>query len=320
MRTALLGTAGALLILTGGASAAQRAPSNQIAYIGKYQGTPALYLANADGSERTLLVRGVSDHTSFSWSPDGNRLAVTRGGGAKKEIWLVNTDGSGLTRLTHSAGKGKPTDFDFSEDPSWSPSGTQIAFDGQRGVSLTQSIYAIGVGGSGERRLTQRARPIFFPAYAPDGHILFEEWQGHWSPPDPSGVTEWEHNGRIDLYTMNADGSGKRRIARIRNEFNHCACAVWSPDGTQIAYEAAESGGKPDIWVMNSDGTGRTQLTHSPARDENPDWSPDGTRIAFYSERTGNAQIWVINADGSGEQRITHDPWYDQAVRWRPTS
>src|SRR5205807_4037283 len=98
------------------------------------------------------------------------------------------------------------------------------------------------------------------------------------------------------------------------------ACAVWSPDETQIAYEAAESGGKPDIWVMNADGTGRIQLTQSPARDENPDWSPDGTRIAFYSERTGNAQIWVINADGSGEQRITHDPWYDQAVRWRPTS
>jgi hypothetical protein len=26
--------------------------------------------------------------------------------------------------------------------------------------------------------MTQRARPISFPAYAPDGRILFEEWQG----------------------------------------------------------------------------------------------------------------------------------------------
>jgi TolB protein len=323
LRAALLATAYALLI--GGASAAERDASGQIAYIGKFQGSPAIYLANADGSGRTLLVRGITDATEFSWSPDGNRLAVTRGGGSHREIWLVNADGGGLVRLTHSAGKRRHTDFDYSQNPSWSPDGDQVSYDGQRGVSpngnvTPQSIYVIGVDGSGEQQLTRRARPVSFPAYAPDGRILFEESQGRWSAPDPSGITDWEHNGRIDLYTMNADGSGKRRIARIRNEFEHCACAAWSPDGTQITYEAAEAGGKPDIWVMNADGSGRRQLTHHPARDENPDWSPDGSQIAFYSERTGNGQIWIVNADGTGEHRITHDPWYDEVVRWRPTS
>jgi Tol biopolymer transport system component len=316
----VLGAVVAIFLLIGGASAAQPSAPGQIAYIGKYQGTPAIYLANADGSNRTLVARGVTDHTTFSWSPDGDRLAFTRGGGRSQEIWLVNADGSGLTQLTHSASKRKRTDFDWSEDPSWSSDGLRIAFDGQRNISasLGGQIYVIRTNGAGERRVTQRPGPTFFPAWAPDGRVLFEEWLGHWGQPDPKGIAQWVHNGRIDLYTMNADGSGRRRIARIRNEVDHCACSGWSPDGTKITYEAAEAGGKPDIWVMNADGTGRTQLTHHPSRDENPDWSPDGSQIAFYSERTGNGQIWVVNADGSGERRVTRDPWYDQAVRWRP--
>jgi TolB protein len=141
-RSAVLGATVGLFLLIEGASAAQPSASGQIAYIGKYQGAPEIYLANADGSERTLVARGVSDHSTFSWSPDGNRLAFTRGGGSKREIWLVNADGSGLTQLTHSAGKRRPTDFDYSENPNWSPDGTRIVFDGQRGGSSAQQVYA----------------------------------------------------------------------------------------------------------------------------------------------------------------------------------
>jgi Tol biopolymer transport system component len=224
--------------------------------------------------------------------------------------------------LTHSAGTRKHNDFDYSQDPSWSPDGTRIAFDGQRDNSAGNGnqVFVIRVDGSGERQITSASTPEWFPAWSPDGKILFEHPLGRWSAPDPQGIQQFRDNGRIDLFIVNANGGGRQRIARLRTELGHCACAAWSADGTMIAYEAAEAGGKPDIWTMNADGTGRVQLTHHPARDENPDWSPDGTQIAFYSERTGNAQIYVVNADGTEEHRVTHDPWYDQAVRWRPAS
>ena len=308
--------------MVAGASAARSAEPGQFAYVGKYQGTPALYLANADGSSRTLIARGVSDHTTFSWSPDGRRLAFTRGGGSSLEIWVVNADGTGLKQVTRSAGKRRRTDFDFSENPSWSPDGRWLAFDGERRFSAGNGnqVFVIHPDGTGERQLTHAQVPEWVPAWAPDGRILFEHWLGRWSAPDPQGNQVFRHDGRIDLFTINAQGGDRHRIARVRSEFDHCACAAWSPDGTQIVYEAAEAGGKPDIWVMDADGTARMQLTDHPARDENPDWSPDGTQIAFYSERTGNAQIWVIDAGGnSPERRVTHDPWYDQAVRWRPS-
>jgi Tol biopolymer transport system component len=230
-------------------------------------------------------------------------------------LYVANADGSGLAPLT------RISPFEPSADPSWSPDGKWIAFDGERYKQKGDGsqTFLIRVDGTGERQLTKAPTPEWLPAWSPDGRrILFEHPLGKWGKPDKKGFVYFEGDGRIDLYTIKPDGSGRHKIARVRNERDHCACADWSPDGTKIAYEAAGANGKSDIFVMNADGTGRTQLTTHPGRDENPDWSPDGTQIAFYSERTGNGQIYVMNADGTNQHRVTHDPWYDQAVRWQP--
>ena len=78
----------------------------------------------------------------------------------------------------------------------------------------------------------------------------------------------------IALYVMNADGSGKRRLAR--DAFTGSA---WSPDGQKIAFE----------------------------RDHHRKFVPGA-----YTPADSNIEIYVINADGSGERRLTRNPAVDQ--------
>jgi Tol biopolymer transport system component len=310
---------------------AATADVTELAYIGKVPELhqPGLYLINSDGTNRTLITpRGsVSRHSTFSWSPNGSQIAFSGFIGHNEEaqeIFIINADGSDLRQLTHSSGKRKRTSWDWSGDPTWSPDGELIAFSGSRDCDPAwcdrEQIFVIHVDGTGERHVTSTSAPNGFPAWSPDGSkILFERYGGKWGPPDSTGTVYWVDNAHMVLYTITPAGRGKQKVAEIRNELDHCACPAWSPDGSQIVYEASGTKGKSDIYVMKADGSDRKRLTRHQARDENPDWSPDGTQIAFYSERTGDAEIFLMNTDGTNQQRITHDPWYDQAVRWRPT-
>jgi hypothetical protein len=60
-----------------------------------------------------------------AWSPDGTRIAFMGGTSASEyDIWVVDTDGSNVTRLTDSPG---PDGW-----PAWSPDGTRVAFSSVR--------------------------------------------------------------------------------------------------------------------------------------------------------------------------------------------
>ena len=106
---------------------------------------------------------------------------------------------------------------------------------------------------------------------------------------------------RVDIYVMNADGSGTRRLT---HNARYNAEPAWSPDGRKIAFRSTRNGNR-DIYVMNADGSGKRNLTRNPAQDGSPSWSPDGRRIAFISDRDGRLEAHVMNADGSGQRSLT---------------
>jgi hypothetical protein len=86
---------------------------------------------------------------------------------------------------------------------------------------------------------------------------------------------------------------------------------AWSPDGSQIAFDA-EFHGSDQIWVVNADGSDLHQVTNmfpmnGDAINDSPAWSPDGTQIAYncWDGRQFH-ELCLINADGSHPQKLTN--------------
>ena len=138
--------------------------------------------------------------------------------------------------------------------------------------------------------------------------------------PSPSGSFL-----ETELYVMNADGSGKRRL--VRSPSGRALSPLWSPDGRKLAFEKTlgPSVGQcavcnDEIFVMNADGSGQRNLTSNVGYDGVPAWSPDGQTIAFASARDKSSvpTLAVMNADGSGRRSVLQDEAGAWAPAWSP--
>src|SRR5213592_81348 len=131
-------------ILNDGFPGAWSPDGNRIALGGSAgTGIEGIYVVNVDGSG---LVRVLGPDFITDWSPDGRQLMIVSGRDGDLELYATPLDGSPVTKLTDNTA-------DDGAGTGWSPDGSRIAFNSNRG-GAGQDVYVMNADGSDVTQLT----------------------------------------------------------------------------------------------------------------------------------------------------------------------
>jgi TolB protein len=244
-----------------------------------------IYVANADGTERTQLTFGPNADDHATWSPDGTMLAYEseQAGDLSTALIVIGADGlHPVTVRDHLAQAGNIT---------WSPDSRRLAVSARIVGEATFHIY---VGEADGSAVIQLGGPDLFgvePRWSQDGtRIAFRHVAPCCGgPPDA-------------LWLVGSDGSNPHPLSTRTASGVALWHTAWSPDGKRLAFVSDGNGGAQDVFVINADGTGERNISDSPDIEYWPSWSPDGTRIAFprmSNELGGGGTMVVVDPDGS---------------------
>jgi Tol biopolymer transport system component len=190
---------------------------------------PQIYLRAADGSVRRLTSGMDAAHPQLT--PDGQAVVFDAagsagpGGGTQRDLWLVRTDGTGLTRLTDTSAN--------EEDPTVSPDGQRIAYADDSDPLAGRQIYVRALSGGTATRLTDPA----------DGTAS----EPAWNPVDDDVNRDWI----VYTATTTVDGQSVPRL-RITNGTAdepllggaqatwRAHGAAWLPDGDGVLFLSPE--------------------------------------------------------------------------------
>ena len=266
------------------------------------EGCDQIWSMNLDGSDRRLVSTGAGRTTCSYYYPSGRHILYSSTHHydeacpappdyslgyvwpihASFDVFVVDTATGVLQQLTH--------EFGYDAEATLSPRGDRVVFTSMRDGDL--ELYTMAPDGSDVRRLTNEPGYDGGAFFSPDGSKIV--WRARY-PETAEELADYRRllaqdlirPGQLDIYVMNADGTGKRRLTE-----NGAAnfAPYWHPSGEWIVFSSNMDdprGRDFEIYRMRTDGSELSRVTFSPEFDGFPVFSPDGRTLVFASNRNG---------------------------------
>lgn len=238
---------------------------------------------SASGTRLISFTTSEGTNLSFDLSPDGRWIVLDLLG----QLWRIPAGGGQAIALTDAV-----ADAAEDVDPSVSPDGSWLAFQGDR--NGVEGLWLMPAGGGVPRLLPGteasvrvRWKTYFRPAWSRDGRQIV-----------------FLRDGRVFLYQVDRDTTTPSALHDPpQGVLQH---VDWLPDGRLLLF--VRSGQTSGVFWLVEPATGRG--TQAPAGQLAsviaPASSPDGSRIAYFAEDDeGALQLWVRPLLGGEPVRVT---------------
>ncbi len=239
--------------------------NNQIVYGKPDNNQGGIYVFDPIKKQERLLVSSENQPSSPTWSHDGKRVYFVQNSGAKKHVFSINNDGSGLHDLgIHAQIDSRPID---------SPDGRLLIWGLNRHGDTDLFVYNL------TQQQTKNLTPNSFYERFPDinhqtGALVISSLR----------------DGNGEIYLHDSQGQSHNLTQTPTSELG----ARWAPDGNHIAY-SSDAQGVFNVYMMNVHNKQTTQLTDYKANTFVADWHPDGNRIMVSTGPWGKTSLWVLD-------------------------
>ena len=249
------------------------------------------------------------------------RGADEEAGGRYSELFVIPANGGVARQFTY-----KPN---AAGSPQWSPDGKWIYFASRRKEFDEQNeVYRIPVDGGEAELMSKSSNGVRQYKISPDGKWLAYTMTDVATTAEKSETKKGNDVQTVDknfkqhrLYVQGLGSSEAKAVMGERSvwEFD------WSPDGSQIVFQASATPRTDDSYMFKKIYAGSTNghmppkvLTETKGKIGTMAWSPDGKQIAFLagvdeSDPT-NGSIFVVSAAGGQAKNLSQN--YAGTVTW----
>jgi hypothetical protein len=218
-----------------------------------------------DSGEQLVEVRAFASDGSRNYharlSPDGTHVAFDSDRDGERGVYIARRDGS-MTRKVSGPG--------FAAVPTWSPTGTQLAFvRGEPSRRSVWNLWLLDVGSDTLERVTS--------------YRYGQLWGASWFP-DEKRVA-YSHEASLYVFDLKS-GAQERFDSPVRGQMVRTPAV--SPEGRRIVFQVHGDG----VWMLELDDRSMRRILDDPTAEEFT-WDSRGARVAYHSRRDGRWRIWI---------------------------